>query len=107
MRLSSPSFGNALVEPGRRQAEEWEMSQDVSVSTEGPLDLAGTPLRKVTEIPYAILLRELDRVVAAGETSAPPLAGFNSRIADSMPPSPTHRVTEPTTTPGTATSCEK
>lgn len=85
------------------------MSQDVSVSMDGPLDLDGTTLRKVADIPYVILLRELDKVVEAATTTTQPLAGFNSRLRSegSSPEPAAQRAIGSRTTTDTATSREK
>ena len=75
------------------------MSQDASMSTDGPIDFHGTTLREVDDVPGEILRRELKKVVAAARTSSQAMAGFNSRLRTKDPwPEPGAR---PAIEPGT------
>jgi FXSXX-COOH protein len=62
------------------------MSQDASVSTDGPIDFGGVPLRHVQQVPRTVLDRELRRVFEAAETRSQAIAGFNSRLRKTSPP---------------------
>jgi FXSXX-COOH protein len=62
------------------------MSQDASVSTDGPIDFDGVSLRQVRKVPRTVLDRELRRVFEAAETPSQTIAGFSSRLSNHSPP---------------------
>lgn len=77
------------------------MSQDASMSTDGPIDFDGVLLRQVGKVPRTVLDRELQRVFEAAETPSQAIAGFNSRLSNHSPPD-AGRWVEPS--PGTDTA---
>lgn len=76
------------------------MSQDVSVSTAGPIDFDGVLLRYVQQVPRTVLDRELQRVAEAAGAASQAFAGFNNRLRKTPPPD-VGRWTEPS--PGSDT----
>lgn len=62
------------------------MSQDASMSTDGPIDFDGVPLYQVDDLPRTVLDRELRKVFEAAETPSQAIAGFNSRLSNHPPP---------------------
>jgi FXSXX-COOH protein len=82
------------------------MSQDASMSTDGPIDFDGVSLHQVDDVPRTVLDRELRRVFEAAKTPAQAIAGFNNRLSKHPPPNGGHWI-EPSTGMNTVDPGEK